>query len=92
MEVGQAATYVDLSGKTRDCLVAKIEDGKANIILVNAGGAEDHFGRLRSELDGVFIGEKLGCVCDLDAYDPDKKKKAKPKKATKKKATKKKAS
>lgn len=91
MEVGQAATYVDLSGKTRDCLVAKIEGDKANIVLVNAGGAEDHFGRLRSELDGVFIGERLGCVCDLDKWDPDKKKSAK-KKATKKKATTKKAS
>lgn len=88
MEVGQAATYVDLSGKTRDCLVAKIENGKANIVLVNAGGAEDHFGRLRSELDGVIIGERLGCVCDLDKWDPDAKK---PKK-NKKKATKKKAS
>ncbi len=88
MEVGQAATYVALSGETRDCLVARIENGKANIVLVNAGGAEDHFGRLRSELDGVQIGERLGCVCDLDNWDPDKKK---PKK-NKKKATKKKAS
>ena len=91
MEVGQAATYVDLSGKTRDCLVAKIENGKANIVLVNAGGAEDHFGRLRSELDGVIIGERLGCVCDLDKWDPDTKK-APKKKNNKKKATKKKAS
>ncbi len=87
MEVGQAATYVDLSGTTRDCLVAKIEGNKANIILVNAGGAEDHFGRLRSELDGVFIGERLGCVCDLDKWDPDAKKEKKKKKATKKKAS-----
>ena len=91
MEVGQAATYVDLSGKTRDCLVAKIVDGKANIVLVNAGGAEDHFGRLRSELDGVIIGERLGCVCDLDKWDPDTKKEKK-KKNNKKKAAKKKAS
>jgi len=91
MEVGQAATYVDLSGKTRDCLVAKIVDGKANIVLVNALGAEDHFGRLRSELDGVIIGERLGCVCDLDSYIPGTKK-PKKKNSNKKKATKKKAS
>ncbi|MEE9567924.1 MAG: hypothetical protein V3W37_00940 [Candidatus Binatia bacterium] len=87
MEVGQAATYVALSGETRDCLVARIENGKANIVLVNAGGAEDHFGRLRSELDGVQIGERLGCVCDLDKWDPDAKKSKKKKKANKKKAS-----
>lgn len=88
MEVGQAATYVDLSGKTRDCLVAKIrEDGRANIVLVNADGGEDHFGRLRAELDGVQIGERLGCVCDLDKWDPDAKKAKKKKKSTKKKAS-----
>ncbi len=90
MEVGQAATYVDLSGKTRDCLIAKIENGKASIVVVNAHGAEDHFGRLRAELDGVIIGERLGCVCDLDSYSPGKKKSKK--KNNKKKATKKKAS
>ena len=91
MEVGQAATYVDLSGKTRDCLVAKIEGETANIVVVNAKGAEDIFGRMRSELFRVRIGEKLGCVCDLDAYDPDKKK-PKKKNNNKKKAAKKKAS
>lgn len=90
MEVGQAATYVDLSGKTRDCLVAKIENGKASIVVIDADGPWDHLGRLRRELYGVRIGEKLGCVCDLDAWDPGKKKAAK-KKNNKKKTTKKKA-
>jgi len=94
MEVGQAATYVTLSGETRDCLVAKIENGKASIVVIDGDGPSDHLGRLRRELYGVKIGERLGCVCDLDAYtpgiSPDKKKAAK-KKNSKKKATKKKA-
>ena len=93
MEVGQAATYVTLSGETRDCLVAKIENGKASIVVIDADGPSDHLGRLRRELYGVIIGERLGCVCDLDAWDalsPGKKKAAK-KKNNKKKATKKKA-
>jgi hypothetical protein len=91
MEVGQAATYVDLSGKTHDCLIARIEGKTANIVLVRADGAEDIFGRMRSELFRVIIGERLGCVCDLDTWEPGKKKAAK-KKNNKKKATKKKAS
>ena len=91
MEVGQAATYVTLSGETRDCLVAKIENGKASIVVIDADGPSDHLGRLRRELYGVRIGERLGCVCDLDSWEPDKKKPAK-KKTTKKKANKKKAS
>lgn len=91
MEVGQAATYVDLSGKPHDCLVAKIEDGKASIVVINTDGPSDPLGRLRRELDGVRIGDKLGCVMDLDSYEPAKKKPSK-KKNNKKKATKKKAS
>lgn len=91
MEVGQAATYVDLSGKTHDCLVARIEGKTANIVLVRADAAIDIFGRMRSELFRVIIGERLGCVCDLDTWDPlskkPKKKKNNKKKATKKKAT-----
>ncbi len=89
MEVGQAATYVDLSGKTHDCLVARIEGKTANIVLVRADGAEDIFGRMRSELFRVIIGERLGCVCDLDTWDPGKKKKKAAKKNSKKNAKKK---
>jgi len=89
MEVGQAATYVDLSGKTHDCLVARIEGKTANIVLVRADGAEDIFGRMRSELFRVIIGERLGCVCDLDTWDPGKKKKSPAKKNSKKNAKKK---
>ena len=59
---------------------------------MNAGGAEDHFGRLRAELDGIQIGERLGCVCDLDSWEPGKKKAKKKKNSNKKKANKKKAS
>jgi hypothetical protein len=87
MEVGQAATYVDLSGKTHDCLVSRIEGKTANIVVVRADGAEDIFGRMRSELFRVIIGERLGCVCDLDTWDPDAKKAKKKKKATKKKVS-----
>lgn len=93
MEVGQAATYVNLSGKPQDCLIAKIEDGKASIVVVNVDGPSDPLGRLRRELDGVRIGSVRGCVMDLDSWNP--KPKAEPKtatkKSTKKKATKKKA-
>lgn len=90
MEVGQAATYVDLSNKSHDCLIARIEGKTANIVVVRADGAEDIFGRMRSELFRVKIGEKRGCVMDLDSYDPDTKTATK-KKTNKKKATKKKA-
>jgi hypothetical protein len=91
MEVGQAATYVDLSGKPQDCLIAKIENGKASIVVINTDGPSDPLGRLRRELGGVKIGEKLGCVMDLDSWEPGKKK-APKKKNNKKKAAKKKAS
>ena len=90
MEVGQAATYVDLAGKSHDCLIARIEGKTANVVVVRADGAEDIFGRMRAELFRIKIGEKRGCVMDLDTYDPDAKKTAK-KKTNKKKATKKKA-
>lgn len=90
MEVGQAATYVTLSGKTRDCLVAKIENGKASIVVIDVDGPSDHLGRLRRELYGVRIGEKLGCVCDLDTWDPlSKEPKKKPAKKNNKKSAKK---
>ncbi len=90
MEVGQAATYVDLANKSHDCLIAKIEGKTANIVVVRVDGAEDIFGRMRGELFRVKIGEKRGCVMELDSYDPNPK--AEPKKKTnKKKVTKKKA-
>lgn len=94
MEVGQAATYIDPTGKSRDCLIAKIRpDEKVNIVVVNADGGEDDFGRLRAEIDGLPVGHRKGAVCGLDDWDEDKQKKAKPKaKSSKKKATKKKAS
>lgn len=84
MEVGQAATYVDLSGKPQDCLIAKIENGKASIVVINTDGPSDPLGRLRRELDGVRIGEVRGCVMDLDTWEPGTKKAKKKKKATKK--------
>lgn len=90
MEVGQAATYVDLAGKSHDCLIARIEGKTANVVVVRADGAEDIFGRMRAELFRIKIGEKRGCVMDLDSYDSDPKPAAK-KKTNKKKATKKKA-
>jgi hypothetical protein len=93
MEVGQAATYVDLAGKPQDCLIAKIENGKASIVVVNVDGPSDPLGRLRRELDGVRIGTVRGCVMDLDSYNsaPKTEPKTATKKSTKKKAAKKKA-
>lgn len=90
MEVGQAATYVDFAGNPRDCLIAKIGDGKASIVVVNVIGPEDHVGRLRSELTGIPVGKNKGCVMKLDSWEDPAAKPAK--KTAKKKATKKKAS
>jgi hypothetical protein len=59
-------------------------------VIVRADGAIDIFGRMRAELFRIKIGEKRGCVMDLDTYDSDSKP-AKKKKNNKKKATKKKA-
>lgn len=82
MEVGQAATYVDPTGKTLDALVVKLYDGKANLILVNVEGADDYLGKSRIELTAVPCVMLPGGCCDLDKYKPPKK----PKKAAKKKA------
>ena len=83
MEVGQAATYVDPTGKTQDALVVKLYDGKANLVLVNPDGADDYLGRARMELRGVSCANRPGGVVDLDSFDTEDKpkKKAKKKKA-----------
>jgi hypothetical protein len=81
MEVGEAVTYVDPTGVVQDALVAKLEDGKANLIVIATGGAEDHFGKNRVELKDVTVGDKAPCVCDLDSYKPATPKKKKKKKA-----------
>jgi len=85
MEVGQAAAYVDPTGKTQDAIVVKLYDGKANLVLVNADGGDDYLGKSRVELRAVPCVNLPGGCCDLDTYDPDKKPKTK-KKAKKKKA------
>jgi len=83
MEVGKVVTYVDPNGKTQDALVAKLtEDGKANLVVVNADGGEDYFGKSRAELAAVQIGNGPGFCCELDDWSPSK---AKKKSATKKK-------
>jgi len=80
MEVGEAVTYVDPSGITQDALIAKIYDGKANLVVVNAGGGDDYFGKSRAELLGVPLGNHPGCYCELDGYKPPKPKKKTAKK------------
>jgi len=78
MEVGEAVTYVDTNGKTQNALVAKIVDGKANLVVVNANGADDAFGKNRGELRSIPIGSGPGYCSELDAG-------AKPAKSAKKK-------
>jgi len=76
MEVGKAVTYVDPNGNTQDALLASLADGLANIVVINADGANDTLGKNRSELVGVPVRKTAPCVCELDAYEPPKKKKA----------------
>ena len=85
MEVGKVVTYVDPNGKTQDALVAKLVDGKVNLVVVNADGGEDYFGRQRAELTGISLGVGPGFCCELDAYEPPKEKKETKKKTTAKK-------
>ena len=77
MEVGKAVTYVDPNGVTQDALLAKLTDGFANVVVVNADGADDGFGKNRAELTGVPVREVAPCVCELDTYEAPKKKKTK---------------
>ncbi len=77
MEVGKAVTYVDPSGATQDALLAKLADGLANVVVVNADGADDVLGKNRAELRGIPVREICPCVCELDTYKPPKKKKTK---------------
>ena len=77
MEVGKVVTYVDPSGVTQDALLARLVDGLANVVVVNADGANDSLGKNRSELRGVPVREVAPCVCELDTYEPPKKKKTK---------------
>ena len=69
MIVGCACTYVDPNGHTKDALIAKISDDglTANLVVVNALGADDYFGKSRAELTGVQIGEGPGKCCTLDS-------------------------
>lgn len=77
MEVGKAVTYVDPNGATQDALLARLTDGLANVIVINADGADDGFGKNRAELIGIPVRKVAPCVCELDAYSPPKKKKTK---------------
>jgi len=77
MEVGKVVTYVDPSGKTQDALLVDLYGKFANVVVVNADGANDSLGKNRSELRGVPVREACPCVCELDTYEPPKKKKTK---------------
>ena len=77
MEVGKAVTYVDPSGVTQDALLVDLYGDFANLVVVNADGANDSLGKNRSELRGVPVRETAPCVCELDSYESPKKKKSK---------------
>lgn len=90
MIVGCACTYVDPNGRTQDALIAKVsEDGlTANLVVVNALGADDYFGKSRAELTGIGIGTGPGKCCTLDSdlgeEEEEEEVEEKPAKKTKK--------
>ena len=93
MIVGCACTYVDPNGHTKDALIAKISDDglTANLVVVNALGADDYFGKSRAELTGVQIGTGPGRCCTLDTDLAEEEEEAEEKEPKTKPKTKKKS-